>query len=99
MRFAETPLERELAGLPTEDQAKRRTEIWRSFKGTPAFWLMVAVLRNIEEQAVELMRKSKIAPDVPARTLRVIDLIRTTFENYDTMESTEWFDAEAFFGE
>lgn len=99
MRFMRTKLEEELAALPEEERGRRLQQLWTDFRGSPFFDLVVAVLRDIERQAVETIRQRPTANLVgAAMALHVVDLLRRSFS---AMASgpVEWADEEVDFGD
>lgn len=103
MRFQLTILERALAALPEKERAERLRAEWGAFRASPHFDFVVAILRDVERQALETIRGRPTA-DLrgSAMALHVVDLIRRSFTTMTTAQDasgTEWSDAEEFLDE
>lgn len=101
MRFTSTKLEIALANLPPEERTQRLTALWRSFRDSEHFDLVVAILRDLERQAMMTIRERPMA-DLrgAAMALHVVDRIRRSFEALDAgdaHDAVRWSDEEGDF--
>jgi len=104
MRFRGTPLDAELVLLTPEDQDNRLRALWREFKQTPHFWLLVGLLRDLEQGALERIRqRPTISQPENAMVMHVIDVIRRRIEGFtadqETPPAVDWYDDELFLAE
>jgi len=104
MYMAMTKLEQRLAQLPEEQRAAALRDAWRAFRASDHFDFVVAILRDIERQALAAIRQRPGGDlRVPATALHVVDLIRRSFMALDSGRGADstgvWNDGEDFMPE
>lgn len=99
MRFRKLPFQIELENLPQDEAFARLETLWKGFRASEFFQLLVHVLRDLESTALEGIRQYPTEHNVEnAMVLHVVNRIRRRIESYtaDQGPLPDWYDDEDF---